>query len=332
MEVCVIELLFHKPSFVCSKFEHFCCAISAVFVKNFSASTATLIRHSQQFQFVTWCKMDFTFYPFDTQVIQGLRILFILKNVYVSIIKQCPSNLNNKIYLTFQKCWFRIRSYSHTRDQMAFKLHQFIDETQGSATVLDYHVKLTKLDDHNITSLENKVYSNVGFMIELQRYSSKYFINYYVPSIIFVVVSWVSFMIPPDNVPGRMGLLVTLLLVLINQFGSVVNSQPPNESPTAITIWFLACKIFVALALVAYAFILFKKMKFKKHSRNKIFDVKSHCNFRQPKHPDTKTQEQFEQEIAALDNKFLLLLPTAFLFCNLGYWSIVLTLTHAQKH
>ena len=247
-------------------------------------------------------------------------------------IKQCPSNLNHKIYLTFQKCWFRIRSYSHTRDQMAFQLHEFIDETQGSATVLDYHVKLTKLDDHNTTSLENKVYSNVGFMIELQRYSSKYFINYYVPSIIFVVVSWVSFMIPPDNVPGRMGLLVTLLLVLINQFGSVVNSQPPNESPTAITIWFLACKIFVALALVAYAFILFKKMKFKKHSRNKILDVKSHCNFRQPKQPSTKTQEQFEQEIAALDNKFLLLLPTAFLLCNLGYWSIVLTLTHAQKH
>ena len=37
----------------------------------------------------------------------------------------------------------------------------------------------------------------------------------------FVVVSWVSFLIKPEVVPGRMALLVTLFLVLINIFNSV---------------------------------------------------------------------------------------------------------------
>ena len=37
----------------------------------------------------------------------------------------------------------------------------------------------------------------------------------------FVVTSWVSFLIKPEVVPGRMGLLVTLFLVLINIFNSV---------------------------------------------------------------------------------------------------------------
>ena len=37
----------------------------------------------------------------------------------------------------------------------------------------------------------------------------------------FVVTSWVSFLIKPEVVPGRMALLVTLFLVLINIFNSV---------------------------------------------------------------------------------------------------------------
>ena len=40
-------------------------------------------------------------------------------------------------------------------------------------------------------------------------------------SCMFVVVSWVSFLIKPEVVPGRMALLVTLFLVLINIFNSV---------------------------------------------------------------------------------------------------------------
>ena len=108
---------------------------------------------------------------------------------------------------------------------MTFELYKFLDLTATSATVLDYETTLTKLEDHTITSGEGKNYSGVGFKIKMDRYSSKYFINYYIPSMVFVFVSWVSFIIPPENVPGRMGLLVTMLLVLINQFSSVVNNQ-----------------------------------------------------------------------------------------------------------
>ena len=43
----------------------------------------------------------------------------------------------------------------------------------------------------------------------------------YLPSAMFVVVSWVSFLVKPEVVPGRMAMLVTLFLVLINIFNSV---------------------------------------------------------------------------------------------------------------
>ena len=49
----------------------------------------------------------------------------------------------------------------------------------------------------------------------------QYLVQVYLPSCMFVVVSWVSFLIKPEVVPGRMALLVTLFLVLINIFNSV---------------------------------------------------------------------------------------------------------------
>ena len=45
----------------------------------------------------------------------------------------------------------------------------------------------------------------------------------------FVLVSWASFLIPPDLIPGRMNLLVALFLVLINIFNSVTRQIPNSE-------------------------------------------------------------------------------------------------------
>jgi hypothetical protein len=53
------------------------------------------------------------------------------------------------------------------------------------------------------------------------RNKLKYISLYYLPSGLFVVVSWVSFLIPPEIVAGRMSLLITLFLVLVNIFGII---------------------------------------------------------------------------------------------------------------
>ena len=80
---------------------------------------------------------------------------------------------------------------------------------------------------------------------------------YYLPSGLFVIVSWVSFLIPPEVVPGRMALLVTLFLVLINIFNTITNVSPNVEGMTAISAWMIACMFFVFGALLAYATILY---------------------------------------------------------------------------
>ena len=54
-----------------------------------------------------------------------------------------------------------------------------------------------------------------------------------------MITSWVSFLIPPEVVPGRMALLVTLFLVLINIFNNVTAITPNTEGMTAISSWML---------------------------------------------------------------------------------------------
>lgn len=67
----------------------------------------------------------------------------------------------------------------------------------------------------------------------------------------------VSFLIPPEVIPARMAMLVTLFLVLINIFNTITNISPNCEGMTAISSWMIACMMFVFAALMGYAGLLY---------------------------------------------------------------------------
>ena len=60
--------------------------------------------------------------------------------------------------------------------------------------------------------------NTIGLMITMNRIKTSYIFTYYVPCIAIVLVSGISFVIPVTAIPGRVGLLVTLFLTLINLF------------------------------------------------------------------------------------------------------------------
>ena len=70
-------------------------------------------------------------------------------------------------------------------------------------------------------------------------------ITYYLPSSLFVVVSWASFLIPSDDIQGRMALLVTLFLVLVNIFNAITTNSPKADGLNALQAWVIACIFFV---------------------------------------------------------------------------------------
>ena len=65
-----------------------------------------------------------------------------------------------------------------------------------------------------------------------------------------------SFSIPPEIVPGRMGLLVTTLLMLINTSGDAREKSAASDSFSLIDLWLGLCTIFVVSAIFEYAIII----------------------------------------------------------------------------
>ena len=120
--------------------------------------------------------------------------------------------------------------------------------------VLDYHVSIIPLEnaDRILSYGELGNFSVAGFEMVLERHLSHYLITYYLPSGrfniylsttramdhsgLFVVVSWISFMVPPDIIPGRMALLVTLFLVLVNIFNNITTNTPKAEGEAGQTV------------------------------------------------------------------------------------------------
>ena len=65
-------------------------------------------------------------------------------------------------------------------------------------------------------------YSVYGFEMQLSRSLGPFILSIYLPSAMFVTMSWVAFFVPPDIVPARIVLLVTLCLVLVNMFNYII--------------------------------------------------------------------------------------------------------------
>ena len=164
----------------------------------------------------------------------------------------CPMRFD-KFPLDTQVCQFQVGSYSFNDQIMTFKTGSAGYSTKGGNSIaLDYAITINQLKSSDSVfdgdSLGN--FSLAGFEMVLQRYVSTYIITYYLPSGLFVIVSWISFLIPMDVIPGRMALLVTLFLVLVNIFNTVTTNTPKAEGLTAIEAWMLACILFVFGALI----------------------------------------------------------------------------------
>ena len=95
--------------------------------------------------------------------------------------------------LDVQNCPFQVGSYGHNDSYMLFKLVKLSRETQQSISVLDYKsvVKNLPLEHQLYVGEDIGNYTLTGFMLELTRKSFPYIIKFYLPSGLFVMVSWV---------------------------------------------------------------------------------------------------------------------------------------------
>ena len=84
-------------------------------------------------------------------------------------------------------------------------------------------------NDHIYFDVTNETFSRSGFTLILARSPTPFFMNTYVPTALLTLSSFIGFLVPVDLVPGRMALLVTTFLMLVN-ISSTEKDRGPEVS------------------------------------------------------------------------------------------------------
>ncbi|XP_053400592.1 glycine receptor subunit alpha-2-like [Mercenaria mercenaria] len=91
--------------------------------------------------------------------------------------------------------------------------------------------------------------------IRLNRKVGYYIVQVFVPSVLIVVLSWVSFWMDHDAVPARVSLGVLTVLTMTTQSSGAKQSLPQVSYVKAIDVWMFTCLLFVFMALVEYSYV-----------------------------------------------------------------------------
>ena len=121
---------------------------------------------------------------------------------------------------------------------------------------LQYDFEYESIPENRSVEIAGFELSVAGVRIKMSRRYSPFIYNVYLPTIALTMASFISFMIPPNIVPGRIGIIVTLFLMLINTGNSVRSKIPPTSGMTAIEIWLAGLTGIISMVLLEYAFIL----------------------------------------------------------------------------
>ncbi|XP_073670950.1 glycine receptor, alpha 4b isoform X1 [Paramisgurnus dabryanus] len=101
----------------------------------------------------------------------------------------------------------------------------------------------------------------------LERQMGYYLIQMYIPSLLTVILSWISFWINMDAAPARVGLGITTVLTMTTQSSGSRASLPKVSYVKAIDIWMAVCLLFVFAALLEYAAVNFVSRQHKEFFR-----------------------------------------------------------------
>ena len=176
----------------------------------------------------------------------GIKI-FMKQTIKVEV--NCPDMRFGDFPFDTQTCLFTVKDLHFKENPNNFKLVVENLPLANNLTSTEFHLSVENSSDCRIEGRN-------GFRMRMERKTTVYIYTYFVPCSLMVVVSWISFSISVDAVPGRLGLLLTLLLMTINMNNSAAQAIPTSEKICPLIIWILLSMSFISFALFEYFALL----------------------------------------------------------------------------
>jgi len=178
------------------------------------------VRYSSRFNFDVACNMDFKRFPVDEQY-----------------------------------CQIKFESFGLTNKQIQLA---WLDKSQSNVnaniSLAQFEFELTLMDAYS-TDYYDISYPGLIMKLHLTRQLTYHVVQTYIPSTVFVIIAWMSLFVPPESVPGRIGMGMTTLLTLTAMFSSVRQNVPRVSYISRLDIWMLNCIIFVFLCILEFIIV-----------------------------------------------------------------------------
>ncbi|TRY73657.1 hypothetical protein TCAL_00937 [Tigriopus californicus] len=184
--------------------------------------------------------------------------------------------------LDSQNCTVEIESYGYTvsdvvmywRDEPVVGVE---DAELPQFTIVGWETNERKI------KLATGTYQRLSLSFKLQRNIGYFVFQTYLPSILIVMLSWVSFWINHEATSARVALGITTVLTMTTISTGVRSSLPRISYVKAIDIYLVMCFVFVFAALLEYAAVNYtywgarakKKKKEKKQKDSNQAEAKA---------------------------------------------------------
>ncbi|KAH8421376.1 hypothetical protein KR009_003281, partial [Drosophila setifemur] len=154
--------------------------------------------------------------------------------------------------LDSQNCTVEIESYGYTVSDVVMywkptPVRGVEDAELPQFTIIGYETNDRK------ERLATGVYQRLSLSFKLQRNIGYFVFQTYLPSILIVMLSWVSFWINHEATSARVALGITTVLTMTTISTGVRSSLPRISYVKAIDIYLVMCFVFVFAALLEYA-------------------------------------------------------------------------------
>eukprot|EP00066_Takifugu_rubripes_P019996 XP_011609262.1 PREDICTED: glycine receptor subunit alpha-4-like [Takifugu rubripes] len=203
----------------------------------------------------------------DNKLLRIFQDGSVLYSIRLTLILSCPMDLKN-FPMDIQTCTMQLESFGYTMNDLIFEwLSENPVQVADDLTLPQFVLKEEKDLGYCTKYYNTGKFTCIEVKFHLERQMGYYLIQMYIPSLLIVILSWVSFWINMDAAPARVGLGITTVLTMTTQSSGSRASLPKVSYVKAIDIWMAVCLLFVFAALLEYAAVNFVSRQHKEFIR-----------------------------------------------------------------
>ncbi|KAM4731220.1 glycine receptor subunit alpha-2 isoform 1-T1 [Anableps anableps] len=301
----------------------------------------------------------------DNKLLRIFKDGTVLYSIRLTLILSCPMDLKN-FPMDVQTCTMQLESFGYTMNDLIFEwLENGAVQVSEGLTLPQFIMREEKELGYCTKHYNTGKFTCIEVKFHLERQMGYYLIQMYIPSLLIVILSWVSFWINMDAAPARVALGITTVLTMTTQSSGSRASLPKVSYVKAIDIWMAVCLLFVFAALLEYAgvnFVSRQQKEFLRLRRRQRRNLKedegrfnltgynmSQCmptkdgsavkNAVPAKNPQPSTpkdidamRKKFVDRAKRIDTISRAAFPLAFLIFNIFYWITYKIIRHEDVH